>query len=133
MNDWRTFSLRILKAAWGIAIDLRARAVFSALAPPGLLGAGQRVLLDVRRVQQAAADVEQLQAGLRAMSTALEASIKHGFIVIEIGEVVYTPSDYQPEGLAAAMVSWLSEEFGLESPMKDVRFDRQNNKYIFSL
>lgn len=132
MNDWRTFPLRVLKAAWGIAIDLRARAVFSAQVPSGLLTAGNRVLLDVSKVQLPAVDVEQLQTGLQAMAAAIEASVAHGYIVIEVGDVNYTPTDYQPEGLAAAMVGWVCEEFGLESPMKDVRFDRANNKYVFS-
>lgn len=130
--DIRRYSLRIIKAAWGIAIDLRAQAVYSHRKPPGLLDAGKRVLLDVSCVQLSAADIEQLQAGLQSIAAAIETSVAHGYVVIEIHEVKYTPTDYQPEGLAAAMIGWACQEFSLDSPTMEICFDKTNNRYVFS-
>lgn len=132
MTGWRIFPLRILHGARGIAIGLRARAVSSTRAPPGLLSAGERVLLDVRGVRLAAADAGQLQAGLRLVAAAIGALVAHGYVIIEVGEVTCTPADYQAEGVAAAMAGWACEEFGLESPVKDARFDKSTNRYVFS-
>lgn len=132
METWHTFPLRILKASWGIAVDLRARAVPSAQARLGALPVSGRVLLDVANVQLPAADIEQLVYGLGVMASAIEAKEPDGYVVIEVGDVEYTPTDYQPEGLAAAMIGWASEEFDLSSPIKSVEFDKLANRYVFS-
>jgi len=132
MMTWHTFPLRILQASWGIAVDFRARAVLAEEPRTGLLAASRRVLLDLSGVQLSAADTGQLLRGLNSMAAAIEAKEPSGYVVIEVDEVTYTPTDYQPEGLAAAMIGWASEEFGLESPIRDVYFDRDNNRYIFS-
>jgi hypothetical protein len=133
MRTWRTFPLRILKASWGIAVDLRARAILSKEPRSDLLNASSRVLLDVRHVQLPVIDVEQLLRGLTTMAAAIETKEPSDYVVIEVDEVTYTPTDYQPEGLAAAMIGWVSEEFDLDSPIRDVHFDQGVNKYVFSI
>lgn len=132
MGTWRTFPLRILKASWGIAVDLRARSLVVSQPPPGALAVRPRVLLDVTRVQLPAVDIEHLMSGLNTMASAVEAKEPNGYVVIEVDEVKYTPTDYQPEGLAVAMIGWISEEFELDPPMIDVRFDKKANRYIFT-
>lgn len=132
MGTWRTFPLRILKASWGIAVDLRARALVVAQPPDGLLAFGRRVLLDVTHVQLPAVDIEQLMSGLDAMTSAIEEKEPDGYIVIEVDEVKYTPTDYQPEGIAVAMIGWISEEFELVPPTIEVYFDKAANRYIFT-
>lgn len=134
MNDWRTFPLRVLKASWGVAIDLRARAVPAAEPPVGSLRAGGRVLLDVSHVQLPATDVLQLLRGLRAVAAQIEAAVPgEDYLVVEVDEVSYPPTDYQPEGVAAAMIGWATEEFDLARPDIDVRFEKAANRYVFAL
>lgn len=132
MSTWRTFPLRILKATWGIAIDFQARAMITPDEPHGLLAVSKRVLLDVRRVSLPAVEIRQLQTGLLSMAPGIEASIEDGYVVIEVGDVAYAPTDYQPEGLAAAIVGWVAEEFGLEPELTEVHFDKAENRYVFS-
>jgi hypothetical protein len=133
MTVWRTFALRVLQASWGIAIDLRARAVFDDVLPPESLLVGNRVALDLTDVQLGAEEVEQLQRGLRLMTPAIELAHPDGKILIKIGEVGFTPTDYQPEGLAAAMIGWASEEFQLDPVPWDFKFDASTNRYVFRI
>jgi hypothetical protein len=133
MRTWHTFPLRILQGSWGIAIDLRARAMVSAEVRLDLPMAGERVLLDVSRVQLPTVDIDQLLLGLTSMAAAVQEKEPNGYVIIEVSEVTYTPTDYQPEGMAAAMIGWVSEEFGLESPIQSVHFDKVHNKYVFSM
>jgi hypothetical protein len=133
MTGWRTFSLRILKASWGIAIDLQARAVLAEDPPHDLLSVSPRVWLDVSGVQLPDADIKQLVRGLTVMAPAIENKNQDAYVIIEVGRVSYTPTDYQPEGMAAAMIGWVAEEFGLDSPVIDVYFDKNANRYVFSI
>jgi hypothetical protein len=132
MGQWHTFPLRILKGSWGISIDLRARAVLSENPDPGLLDAGHHLLLDLRSLRLPPADIEQLLSGAKLMAAEIEAKAPAPYVIIEVDQVVYTPTDYQPEGMGAVIVGWLCEEFGLESPIKDVHFDRTANRYVFA-
>jgi hypothetical protein len=133
MIVWRTFPLRILKWSWGIAIDLRARAVLAAQPRAGALRVGDRLQLDVSQVQLPDQDIEQLIRGLRIMAEKIMAAQPHGYVVVEVDKVKYTPTDYQPEGVAAAMIGWAAEEFELTPPDMDVYFDKTKNRYVFSI
>jgi hypothetical protein len=125
--------LRILMSTWGIAIDLQARALFVKESPTGLLSVSPRVWLDVSRIQLPEEDVDQLVRGLRVMASAIENRTHGKCVIIEVGQVAYTPTDYQPEGMALAMIGWVSEEFDLDSPVTDIYFDRDANKYVFCI
>jgi hypothetical protein len=133
MTMWHTFPLRILKSSWGIAIDLRARAVLAAKPKAGAMRVAERVQLDVSKVQLPDEDNEQLIRGLKIMAAKIMAAQPHGYVVIEVDKVEYTPTDYQPEGLAAAMIGWAAEEFNLTQPDMDVYFDKAKNRYVFSI
>lgn len=133
MATWRNFPLRILKSSWGIAIDLQARAVLVKNPPHGLLSASPRVWLDVRSIHLSDVDTNQLVRGLMMIAPAIEDTARSEYVIIEVGRVRYTPTDYQPEGMAAAIIGWASEEFGLGSPAIDVYFDKKANRYVFSI
>jgi hypothetical protein len=79
------------------------------------------------------ADIEQLLRGLTLKAAEIEAKEPSQYVIIEVNEVTYTPTDYQPEGLAAAMIGWISEEFQLEPPTWNIRFDKEANRYIFTM
>ena len=133
MKEWRTFPFRVLRASWGIAIDLRARAVLSARPRADSLWAGSRVQQNLSNVRLLVVDIDQLLYGLSVMAAAIEEKESDGYVIIEVGNVNYTPTDYQPEGLAAAIIGWVSEEFEVDPPAIDVHFDDAENKYVFSL
>jgi hypothetical protein len=83
-------------------------------------------------VQVAAIDIEQLQRGLQVMAPAIEDVETRGYVIVEVGEVDFALTDYQPEGMAAAMIGWVKEEFGLDSPIVSISFDKANNEYVFT-
>jgi len=130
---WRTFSLRVIQASWGIAIDLRARAVIGDDLPPDSLPAGDRVALDLNGVQLPAEEVEQLLRGLRLMVHAIASAHPGVHVLVQLGAMSFTPTDFQPEGLVAAMIGWAAEEFGLEQVPWDLRFDKSTNRYLLQV
>lgn len=54
-------------------------------------------------------------------------------MLIELGAVTFVPTDYQPEGLAAAIIGWSAEEFGVDQVSWDLRYDKTTNRYILWL
>ena len=130
-NVTRTFALRILKASWGIAIDLAADAQRRAEPPEGALPAGDRVWLDVSHVALGPRDIEQLRLGLSRVSPMIASRDPGHHVLVQIDDVRYTPTDYQPEGMAAAIIGWATEEFDLPQPDLEVRFNRDENRYVF--
>jgi hypothetical protein len=127
----RTFALRLLKSTWGIAIDLQAQAQFLLEAPSGLILAGERTWLDASKIKLAEQDITQLASGLSLASPMIERQHASGHVVVEVLQVDYTPTDYQPEGMAAAMLGWAAEEFELDLPQVEVDFDKEANRYVF--
>jgi hypothetical protein len=127
----RTFELRLLKSTWGIAIDLRAQAQFLLQAPSGLIMAGERTWLDVSKFTLPDQDIMQLAAGLALASPTIQLQHASGHVVVEVLHVDYTPTDYQSEGMAAAMLGWAAEEFDLDLPQVEVDFDKEANQYTF--
>jgi len=127
----RTFAFRLLKSTWGIAIDLQGQAQFRREAPSALILAGERTWLDASRIKLADPDITQLASGLSHASPMIERQHASGHVVVQVRRVEYTPTDYQPEGMAAATFGWAAEEFDLELPQVEVDFDKEANRYVF--
>lgn len=70
--------------------------------------------------------------GIRSAAPAIETA-EPANVTVEIVKLEYNPTDYQPEGVALAAIGWACEEFLLPDPAIDIRFDRQENRYDFSL
>jgi hypothetical protein len=133
VGPWRSFSLRVLQASWGIAVDIRARAVFSLALPPDSRPVSDRVALDVHAVRLGAEDLEYLSYGLALMAPAIQRAHADGIVLVEVCEVTFTPTDYQPEGLTAAIIGWSAEEFGVDQAPWELRFEQQANRYRLSI
>lgn len=73
-GPWRTFSLRVLRASWGITIDLRARSAHCGAFPPDAIPASDKVALAVGDVELGSEDIDQLLRGLTLMAPAIPAS-----------------------------------------------------------
>jgi hypothetical protein len=132
MSGWRTSALRIIKTSWGIAIDIHARTEMVDRINGDALSVTPRVFLKLTGVILPTADVNYILRGIKRMAPALEGKEPEKLIVIEVDQVIYTPTDYQPEGVEAAIIGWICEDFGLPSPIENVSFDRAANKYTFS-
>ncbi len=131
-GPWRTFSLRVLQASWGIAIDLQARSGHCGEFPPGSLQVADRVALAVGDVELGEQDTDQLVRGLALMAPAIQRRRPNAQVLVELGAVTFTLTDYQPEGLAAAMIGWAAEEFRVEQVAWELRYDGNINRYVLS-
>ena len=132
-GPWRTFSLRVLRASWGIAVDLRARSAHTDAFPPDALLASGKVALAFSNVSLAPEDISQLLRGLTLMAPAIERARPGASVLIELGTVTFTPTDYQPEGLAAAIIGWSAEEFQVDQVDWDLVYDKTANRYNLRL
>jgi hypothetical protein len=54
-------------------------------------------------------------------------------LLIRLTDLDYNPTDYQPEGLAAAIAEWVATYFQFSKPDFQPRFDKKLNRYIFGL
>lgn len=132
MGNWRTFPLRIIRASWGIAVDIRARWALVSDVSGKEIRVSPRVYLEVTATGLLSSDVEYMVHGVGRMASALEAKTQSGLLVIEVDQLIYSPADYQPEGAEIAIICWICEEFEISSPIKDVVYNREENKYTVS-
>lgn len=108
----RTFKFRHLAHSWGIAVDLTA-VVLEVDAPPATL----RPIADELWLDPGAAnvrDVPHLLLGFDLMSQRLDQRAQAGGAVIRLEKLEFPLTDFQPEGLTAAAVHWVAEEFDLD-------------------
>lgn len=141
-------SYRLLKASWGVAIDLGV-STYGAQTPPTVAShiAG-RLWLDATLVSRPRSECERSPAGLRHMPlNALELRyLEHGlrriagFIerrtadpvtVIQVDWAAFSLADFQEEGLEAAIIEWANSEFALGLPKVDGLFDEATKRYRF--
>ena len=131
MHPWRTFPLRIIRYSWGIAIDITARWSSVTDGTSDLIQVSPHLWLDIRTTELPAEDVTYLLSGLQRVGDDALSHAPAKDVVIEIGKVVYRPTDYQPEGMSAAIIGWAAEEFGFDPPEIQITFDRRANRYEF--
>lgn len=133
-GPWRTFSLRVLQASWGIAIDLRARSAHCGTFPPEAIHVSDALaLVAAGEVRLDAEGVGQVLRGLALMAPAIQRARPDAHVLIELGAVTFVPTDYQPEGLAVAIIGWAAEEFGIDQVSWDLRYDKTINRYILRI
>lgn len=132
-GPWRTFSLRVLQSSWGIAIDLRARSAHCDAFPPDATLASGKVALAVADVDLGAQDIGQLLRGLTLMAPAIQRARPNANVLVELGAVTFTPTDYQPEGLVVAIIGWSAEEFQVNQVDWDLAYDKTTNRYALRL
>ena len=130
-GHWRTFRFRVLKSSWGIAVDLTARTWTGVDVPRRAIQVGSRTWLDVSSGQLTSVDVDQLVFAARRVADSIEAARPGANVTIDVRDVAYALTDYQAEGLAAALIGWAIEEFELEYPAIQITFDSEQNWYEF--
>jgi hypothetical protein len=126
-----SYRYRLLKGApWGIAIDLRAGQEPAAVATNAKKVA-ERLWLRVDTERPLSEEqVGFLVEGLYSVADEIVARA-HGPVQVRVAELTFNPTDYQAEGLAAAIAGWAAQEFGFPVPEVPVIFDRRENRYVF--
>lgn len=69
--------------------------------------------------------------GLKIVQTEIKRNSLYDENLIIINSVQFNPSDFQEEGLTAAIIEWASVAFGFQTPTINVDFDKRRNRYIF--
>jgi hypothetical protein len=128
------YQYRLLgKAPWGIAINVVAE-----YGPvPGDLGAAVPVSDDLwmafPRDRLTGREVSFLNLGLREVAEAIRKSKPiSGPLLIRVLQLEYNPTDYQPEGLAAAISAWAAQAFHFPQPAITAEYDKSRGRYVFS-
>jgi hypothetical protein len=128
-----TFPFRVLQASWGIAVDVDARVSFLDRAPTTAEEIDSRVFLSIAQsLVLPAVDLDFVRSGLRRLAEDLRNAAEESIALIELDDVDYSPADYQPEGVEAAVIGCVCEILGCEPPTLDIAFDRDENRYVFA-
>ncbi|WP_431518821.1 hypothetical protein, partial [Streptomyces sp.] len=139
----RTTAYRVLGPAWGIAIDLTAESTPAMKPPPDSERITGRLWLDTTPVlnhphadrsglRLALDEASWLRQGLCSVAEAVEAALRSGHhTVVTVHRVLFSEADFQPEGLAGAVIAWAQEEFGIPAPPVNVTFDHRSNRFIY--
>ena len=126
----RTYTYKVIKGSWGIRVALTARA--DQRDPlEGVAGAHRPTLVIEDAANLPAEEKKQLNQGFAFAADEVMTACGSQAVTVVVESVSYVESDYQPEGLAVAMLRWLEEEFSL--PWHDIQatFDRNANRYSF--
>ncbi|MFH8607899.1 hypothetical protein ACH4D5_10470 [Streptomyces sp. NPDC018029] len=133
----------MLKTAWGIAVDLTADASLAAVPPAHAERVGAHVWLDVSPVlthppadrtgrRLAPEEAVWLRHGVALAAPAVAARHAPLHTTVTVHHVWFPETDYQPEGLAAAVIQWLEEEFTLPPHGVTATFDHPANRYVYT-
>ncbi|MET7765685.1 hypothetical protein ABZS71_28070 [Streptomyces sp. NPDC005393] len=77
-------------------------------------------------------EADWLRHGLELAARDIEARIPGKQIVVTVHLVLFPEADFQAEGLAAALLAWAEEEFGLFARPVSVSFDGERNRFAFT-
>ncbi|MFI9305373.1 hypothetical protein [Streptomyces triculaminicus] len=138
----RTTRYRLFKGPWGIWIELTASAATSGRPPACGDQVSDGVWLDATPVlthpptdregkRLSPGEAAWLRHGLSQAAPALTAATPGPHTLVTVHRVRFPETDYQPEGLAAALLQWAEQEFGLPPHALPVTFDRAANRYIY--
>jgi hypothetical protein len=107
-------------------VELTATAVSgeSAAPPQGARRITDHLWLAVLDKTALEEDVHHMEFGLRQVADAIGTARPEQVVVIQLDQLTYPLTDYQPEAAAAAIAGWAAEEFGFAPPDIAVTFDR---------
>ncbi len=129
-----SYTYRLLKgASWGILITLRGDFLPTAILPPKAVKITDAVWLQIDvGWHPSEEEVGFLRLGLNLVAGDLERACGGRTpILVRLTGLQYNPTDYQPEGLAAAVAEWAAQVCGFPKPEVPVAFDRARSRYVF--
>jgi hypothetical protein len=135
MTASSAYTYRVLKSSWGVRITLVAKVVPDDGSIPDAihLGYGVSLAQDIADRRLSDADIEMLSSGLRSVAAGIAHVTAQKPVVVVLNDVQFVESDYQIEGLAAAIIGWATVQFGLDERDIEVTFNRETNRYDFRL
>src|SRR5438874_8820022 len=128
----RVFKYRLVKASWGVAIDLTAEAQFPSAVPDNTVKIKDRLWLAIVPPWLSKEEQQCLQLGLTLVADAiLECKPDDPYILVRVLDVQFNPCHYQAEGLAAAIADWAAQEFAFEPVKIPIALDRDRKRYLY--
>lgn len=127
------YHFKILKSTWGISINLIAEdlpympfyndykvinGVFLRIGLP----------FKIHEVEK-----DFIVAAILRLSDQIHERIYGQEIVIQITDIEFDHTDYQPEGLYMAMLGWLSKRYDIPLPVIDITYNSDLRKYEFHI
>lgn len=124
-----SYKYKILKGSWGIAIDLKISFTNGpALADAVVVAPGIWMLVKTNYCSKG--DRIALRQGLEMVAEQIRVSFKSD-VTVNIDELKFSPTDFQEEGLVAAIAECVAKELRFDPPAIGVSFDRKANRYVF--
>ena len=128
----------MLKTSWGVVVWITCEATFcdakfcDANADTSqYVSINDGLQLEIReRLSEEEKDYLCLGVGLVAGQ--IKAAAANKCVLIRVLRVDIVLTDYQPEGLACAIMGWAGEYFGFKPPSIPISYDREQNRYDFS-
>jgi hypothetical protein len=120
-------------ASWGIAITLRGELLPGAVLPPNARKVSEAVWLHVDvGWRPGEEELGFLTMGLNLVAGDVERTYRgRAPILVRLTGLEYNPTDYQPDGLAAAVAEWAAQACGFPKPDIPVAFDRARRRYVY--
>jgi len=119
------------RATWGIYVSLTAEAKLSDTPPTAGTHAYGPFWFELESVQLAGPSLASLVAGCELVGDSIQEKLDRRFVLISFEAIDFALTDFQDEGLTAAMALWLCEEFDVERPLITARYEREDNRYIY--
>jgi hypothetical protein len=142
LPETRTTLYRLRQGPWGIWIKLTASTAVTAAPPLRGERIADRIWLDAtpvrthpatdrRGLRLLAEEADWLRHGMSLAAPGLASLTPASHTLVTVHRVLFPEADFQPEGLAAALLLWTEEEFGLPPYPVGVTFDRAANRYLY--
>ena len=78
-----------------------------------------------------AREIDYFKQGLMLVYDGLMQAVDNEDIVVKVIALTYPIVDFQDEGLAYAIASWVIQNYELELELPEVTFDKEVGRYIF--
>lgn len=130
-----SYTYRLLEgSSWGIVIGLQGEVMPGARIPPSAVKVADGLWLQVDVAWTVSEEqVGHLQRGLLLVACDIERTAGGVRpILVRVTGLQYNPTDYQPEGLVAAVAEWAAQACGFAKPHIPATFDRSRRRYVFT-
>lgn len=129
---------RVLQSSWGVYVKLTAEAVQMDFENKRqAVQAGEKLWLTFAEKpldngeKFYEGDIPYLKKGLQLVQNQIRSKSRYSDTCIVIHSISMTPTDFQEEGLIAAMIGWSAKVFAFAAPEIDVHFNKAEHKYEF--
>ncbi|WP_367391927.1 hypothetical protein [Lewinella sp. LCG006] len=138
----KTFEYRLLKASWGIAIDIIGDIVFFESSPSSknIIGAWKGITISLKFSDQLKSFLSEPESRFVRHAILLKkevistkvASVGETGILFNLDAIKFNLCDYQLEGIYVAVIKWLESELELED-IESINplYNTELNKYEF--